>query len=349
MAAGTWVCRAAGTSEPRLRLVGQQETPVLTKRHPDAEGNKYGFEGGRMVKLGSTYHLFTSEMVGDPIWVKMKFGYWRSSDGRHWSRAATLFTSSGEFEGKDPRAALWSPLPVFDEAESRWNLFYVAYRSAPTSGGQFLLNHGGQIWRAVSERPGQEGIGGPYRDVGVILRPGPDSDAWEGLQGTDSFFPYPVGKEWRALYGSAKSQVMPIEYWKVGLASAAAIGGPWRRASELNPQPIESVFIENPIVEPLPEGGYLCVYDSNVPDAIGYAFSADGIHWNPGHALQIQPRRGRWAREVRTPLGLVPEGKDEYSVFYTGFEAEPAWNDLLCGQGTPDTSCAVGWVRLARV
>src|SRR5438067_1792902 len=205
----------------------------------------------------------TSEMIGAPIWVKMQLGYWRSGDSLHWKRIATLFTSSGEFKGKDPRASLWSPLPVFDEAESRWNLFYVAYRSAPSSGGRFLLNHGGEIWRAVSLTTGPDGIGGPYRDVGVVLRPGADADAWEGLQGTDSFFPYPVGRAWRALYGSAKTQVRPIEYWWVGLASAPAIGGPWKRMSALNPMRIESVFIENPIVECLPDGGYLCVYDSN--------------------------------------------------------------------------------------
>src|SRR5215475_8136862 len=99
-------CRNARRGEPRLQLLRQQETPVMTKRHPDAVGIKYGFEGGRVVKLGSTYHLFTSEMVGDPIWVKMQLGYWRSVDGLLWKRIATLFTSSGEFEGKDPRASL---------------------------------------------------------------------------------------------------------------------------------------------------------------------------------------------------------------------------------------------------
>jgi hypothetical protein len=149
----------------------------------------------------------------------------------------------------------------------------------------------------------------------VVLKPDRDSDAWEELQGTDSFFPYRVGREWRALYGSAKTEVMPITYWDVGLASAPAIGGPWRRVSALNPMPIESLFIENPIVEALPDSGYLCVYDSNVPDAIGYAFSADATHWNSGHALGVQSRKKSWARDVRTPLGMVHERGREYSIF----------------------------------
>jgi hypothetical protein len=181
--------------------------------------------------------------------------------------------------------------------------------------------------------------------VGVILKPGPESDSWEGLQGTDSFFPYRVGREWRALYGSAKTQVTPIEYWWVGVAAAPSLGGPWKRVSRLNPAPIEKVFIENPIVEPLPDRRYACVYDSNVADAIGYAFSADGERWDAGSALVIQPKAGVWAKDVRTPLGLVHESGDEYSIFYTGFEAKPDWPALLDGKGG-DASCAVGLVRV---
>jgi hypothetical protein len=74
---------AAPPAEPRLELVSQRQTPVITTRNPDAAGNKYGFEGGRAVKIGSTYHLFTSEMFADPIWVKMRFGYWTSRVARH--------------------------------------------------------------------------------------------------------------------------------------------------------------------------------------------------------------------------------------------------------------------------
>jgi hypothetical protein len=337
---------AAAGRGPSLILRKQLPEPVLTKDHPEAAQNRFGFEGGRVVKIGSTYHLFTSEMAGEPIWVKMRFGHWRSPDGLQWKRMGTLLESSGEFQGRDPRAALWSPLPVFDDAENRWNLFYVAYRSAPSTGGRFMLNHNGQIWRAVSQRPGREGIGGPYRDVAILMKPGPESDDWEGLQGTDSFFPYRVGREWRALYGSAKTEVNPIEYWKVGLASAPSIGGPWKRMSSLNPAPIEKKFIENPIVEALPGGGFLCVYDSNTPDAIGYAWSPDGTHWNPGRALAIQPKPKQWAADVRTPLGLVHEGGNEYSIFYTGFMSEPDWTMLMTAKGGK-TSCAVGLVRVS--
>jgi len=158
---------------PRLVLVRQHPTPVITTRTPGAEGIRYGFEGGRAVKVGGTYHLFTTEMVGDPMWVKTRFGHWTSRDRLAWTRVATVRESSGEFEGNDPRASLWSPLPVWDPGEKRWNLFYVAYRSMPTDGTRFLLNHAGEIWRAVSKTKGREGIRGPFEDVGVVMRQAP--------------------------------------------------------------------------------------------------------------------------------------------------------------------------------
>ena len=158
------------------------------------------------MKVDGTYHLFTSEMVGDPIWVRMKLGYWTSRDRLTWTRAATIRESSAEFTGADPRAALWSPLPVWDETANRWNLFYVAYRSKPGDGTAFTLNYDGRIWRAISKSPGMKGVGGPYEDVGVVMQPGTDSLPWEGLQGTDSFFPWHVGKRWYAMYGSAQQR-----------------------------------------------------------------------------------------------------------------------------------------------
>src|SRR5215213_2977197 len=87
-----------------LTLIEQHGTPVITTRSPGAKGIKYGFEGGRVVKVRRTYHLFTSEMVGDPVWVRMKLGHWRSDDGLRWTRVSTVFESSAEFAGKDPRA-----------------------------------------------------------------------------------------------------------------------------------------------------------------------------------------------------------------------------------------------------
>jgi hypothetical protein len=329
----------------RLSLVKQYENPVITVGSPGAEGNKHGFEGGRVMKLGATYHLFVSEMAGDPFAVKMKLAHWTSADRLQWRRVSTLFESSGEFEGKDARAALWAPMPVYNQKEGRWNLFYVAYRSAPNTKTEWLNNYEARIWRAVSKVKGMEGIGGPYADVGVVLEPGPESQSWEGLQGTDSFFPYEVNGRWYGFYGSADTGKLPIKFWGVGLASAPELAGPWKRLPQGNPLPIEKVFTENPIVTKLDDGACVAVFDTDInnPNAIGYTLSSDGVHWTRGVRLIVQPRgKGFWADVVRTPLGLIPEGNGTFTLFYTGFKKT---GGKLSDASDPGTA-AVGLVTL---
>jgi hypothetical protein len=304
-----------------IQLIAQHKSPVLTVDSPGAQGIKYGFEGGRVLKLGGTYRLFTAELAGDPRAVRMRFGYWTSRDRVHWKRMGTLLKSSGECGGKDPRAALWEPTPIYNRAEGRWDLFYVAYRCLPNTKTQWRVNYDGQIWRAVSNAKGPAGIGGPYRDADIILQPGKESQPWEGLQGTDSFFPYQAGQEWFGLYGSAKTEKRPASLKTVGLASARQLAGPWRRMPGLNPLPIHRTFAENPIVTRLTDGSYAAVYDDGIHNAVGYAWSPDGLDWTDEGAFVVQPAgKGKWAVVVRTPLGLVPEGNNKFTMFYTGLQ-----------------------------
>jgi hypothetical protein len=50
---------------------------------------------------------------------------------------------------------------------------------------------------------------------------------------------------------------------------------------------------------------------------VGYSFSNDGIHWSSGKVLEVQTANGIWASEVRTPLALIPEDNDSFTLFYT--------------------------------
>lgn len=314
-----------------LTIVQQWDAPVIDKSTPGTETNKYGFEGGCVVKWDGAYHLFTSEMAGDPHTVKMRLAHWVSEDRLHWRRVGTLYESSGNHDGTDPRASLWAPMPVFSRTSDRWELFYVAYRSKPDAATAWYGNYRGEIWRAVSEVKGRGGIGGPYRDVGVILKPGPGSEPWEGLQGVDSFYPYRVGKEWYGFYGSAQTQYNPIRYWGVGLAKAPDLAGPWKRCSGPDPLPIAGKFMENPIVTHLRNGPYIAVFDVDVdhPDSIGYSVSSDGIHWSKDHLITLRSDPKLWVERVRTPLGLIPEGHGIYTLFYTGF-AKPNYGGYDC-------------------
>jgi hypothetical protein len=137
---------------------------------------------------------------------------------------------------------------------------------------------------------------------------------------------------------------VPIQHWRVGLASATSIAGPWTRRHGPN-LPIEPTFIENPIVERLPDGSFGTVYDTTTnPDAIGFTWSKDGVEWSAGQSVVIQPTKGKWAPEVRTPLGLVPEGDGTYTVFYTGFEQAADWAKLL--DAKPANTFGIGFARV---
>jgi hypothetical protein len=165
------------------------------------------------------------------------------------------------------------------------------------------------------------------------------------LQGTDSFFPYRVGDTWYAFYGSAHTESLPISLWQVGLASAPELAGPWTRSTQWNPLKVEPQFIENPIVTKLADGTYVAVYDTKEPESIGYTFSSDGVHWSAGQHLVVQKGEGIWSNDVRTPLSLIEEGKDAFTLFYTANEKVDG--SRADGYGITLTPAAMGMVEVA--
>ena len=324
--------REAGLPDIELEIVDWHEGPVIGKGDPGTEDIKHGFEGGRVVRLDGCYHLFTSEQSGDPKWVKMRLAHWKSDDGLNWQRVSTLYESSGDYTGKDPRAALWSPMPVYNHEDSTWYMTYVAYRCRPDTRQQFLNNHDGRIWQARSMVKGKNGIVGPYRDLGVIQEPGPLADDWEGLQGSDSFFPYKVGNKWLAFTGSAKTEKLPMEFWGNGLALAPALTGPWIRLSRRSPVDFSTNFSENPIVTSLEDGTLIAVMDSH-GSGFGYSVSADGLNWSEMKYVQVTDKLQPWWSEFRTPLGLVPEGDGLFTVFFTAMKEETDYWDHIGEEG----------------
>ena len=328
----------------RLTIVEEHPVALIKKGSRGSENNKHGFEGGRAIKLDGVYHLFTAEMVGDPVWVKMKLGHWTSPDRLTWMRQGTMYESSGDPTGKDPRASFWSPMPVYNEKEERWNFFYVAYRAQVGP-----LGWNGRIWRAVSTVKGPAGINGPWMDVGVILqpgpiggaweeavmkgaassvdilKPGPESDAWEGSQGVDSFFPYQVGDRWLGFYGSCNGH----NWFKVGLAEAPELAGPWKRFTAVNPVDLVGMRgPENPVVHRLKSGRYIALFEVVAREnGFGYADSPDGIHWTKGAELLLT-EAPKTLRKVRTPLGLVPEADGSFTIFFTGYTRAESWGEV---------------------
>ena len=308
-----------------IETISGSDGPVLTKGATGTEDNRYGFEGGTVIKLKDGYHLFTAEMTGDPKWVKMKMGHWLSADGRQWIRISTIHESSGDFTGRDPKAAIWSPMPFFNRKENQWELFYVGYKAHPDSAGMWLSNYEGRIYRAVSKIKGSDGIDGPYEDKGMLMEPGKNSDWFEGLQGDDSFFPYEANGKYYAFYGSAQTQHIPCKLWQVGLACANKPEGPWKRCCELNPVELGICFTENPVVTKLDNGIYVSIVDAGSDStglkrsAFGYFYSIDGIHWSKEKLCYLETKVAKWWDYMRTPLSLIKEDDGLYTVFHTAY------------------------------
>lgn len=297
---------------------------VIHRGSDDTEDICYGFEGGRTVKINGVYHMITSEMLGDPRWVKMRTGHWSSKDGIIWKRISTIKESDANFTGNSQRAAIWGPMNVFNEEDNHWHLFYVCYKSLPDTTNMFRLNFDGVIQHAVSEKEGLEGVDGPYIDKNILMRyDDPDKGYWEGLQGTDSFFPYKVGNKWYAFYGSATTQDLENCQWQIGLASSDLIDGPWKRMHEKNPTNLKG-FAENPIVYQLDNGLYIAIVDGgHFTGQKGYTLSWDGINWSNVRHIALEPHITKWWSLMRTPQSLIKEDDGTYTMFFTAYKLYP--------------------------
>ena len=162
-------------------------------------------------------------------------------------------------------------------------------------------------------------------DAKTILKPGPDSDAWEGSQGVDSFYPYKVGEKWLGFYGSCNAH----SWFKVGLAESPKLAGPWKRVSALNPVTIAGTRgTENPVVTQLKSGRYVALFEIVAREnGFGYAESMDGIHWSKSKELLLKAAPQQ-IRKVRTPLGLVAEPDGTFTVFFTGYARADSWGEV---------------------
>lgn len=296
------------THHPLFSVILVFPEPVIKQGDAGTEGNIYGFEGGRVLKIRNAYHLFTTEMCCEPVWGKTRLAHWKSTDGHSWKRESTVFESSGDFTGTDNRAALWSPMPTYDKKNRSWILTYVCYRSKPNTSEAWYRNYDGIIALARSTVKGRKGIGGPYIEETILLRPD-TADPKPGLMGIDSFFPYKTKNGWLAFYGSSPE-------WN-GLAKSPSLTGPWERMYETG---IVSRHTENPVVSQFPDGKFVAFFDGcGYHQKFGYMVSADGIQWSEAVIIDLDDHPGKWWRLSRTPLGLVDEGRGEYTLYFTAY------------------------------
>ena len=99
-------------SESIFEIVGGPDKPVVDEGHPDTEDIVGGFEGGRALKLGDTYHMFPTERAGirgrerSLDRVKTRIGHWTSKDAVNWNRVSTLYQASGKYTHISPTFSL---------------------------------------------------------------------------------------------------------------------------------------------------------------------------------------------------------------------------------------------------
>ncbi len=332
-------------------VIGGPDEPVVEEGMPGTEGIQGGFEGGCIVKINGVYHMFPTERAGEAgkpssyDRVKTRIGHWTSTDAIHWTRQSTIVQATGVYAishednpMNDRRSAIWSYMPTFSKENNRWYGHYLAY----TTDKQISPNHSfGRIWRCESTVEGIEGIGGPYKDMGIVIEPGLDSQWWEGRQGVASFHPYQVEDGWLAFISGAYPFVKggypykSTRGWFVGLAKSEKLEGPWTRL-DTTVNPLVSIhpwFVENPIVSRLPNGLYIAVFDGGpewlkLPNHIAYTLSKDGYNWTRARYIPIDVKVKKWWNTMRTPLCLIPEGDDVYTIVYAAINNERRYHPM---------------------
>ncbi len=296
-----------------------------------APANKYGVEDGIVVRRADgAFTMICAEMYGDPKWVSMELGVFHSADGISWRRVRGLRRSTGDFSGASPHSSSWGPFFVHNPANDTWLLSYVGYRGAPSNSSGWLENFWGVIYARFAAAQGDAGLdsdfgegAGGFPDA-VLLAPddfhvnGPWPHPCQGLQGTDSMYPYQLNDgTWAAFVGTSHQET-PNPWpqpgggkWPVSLARAPALSGPWTRFNPADPSrpadapcvDLNGGFSENPIVSRRPDdvSAYHVVIDNLGDEARTFAYgcSADGLSW--GRTVPVAVPGG-----VRTPFGLLP-------------------------------------------
>lgn len=332
----------SGIVEGHLELVHFNQQAILGPGTPAAAVSRFGFEGGTSFKEGSRYFIFTTEVFEVPKTAATRLSLWASDDGDNFDRVAILAETNFDWEDRTNRMSPWSPMAVYDPEDERWNVFHVGYRRKV--GSDQFFNMSGRIARLVSSVRGRAGIDGPYVDGGWIDLEGLPGE-WEGNAGEVSFYPYRQGKSWFAFYGCNEvpeqfdDATLAFEQadlgvrFRVGLARASHLEGPWERLPELSPVLLDPVFVENPVVTKIRDDLFVVVYDGANVREISYAFSADGVHWGEEKLLDLHLAAPPQVKITRTPLGLIDEGDGSFTLYLTAFDGdnldgvEPLWHD----------------------
>lgn len=148
---------------PTLELIQTAPLPMELPT-PDT-----AFEGGTLLRTRTGSHLFLTDITRGIVNTSLVYYYAPPGYATNFSYVRDVACCSSGAAG-DAKGSLWAPMPAWDPEKNQWQLFYVMYR-AYGKGHEQDPNWDGSIMHAASTVPGPDGIGGPYTDQAVVLRP----------------------------------------------------------------------------------------------------------------------------------------------------------------------------------
>ena len=228
--------RSTASRCPSVTTVWQQPYLAVNFSSPGEQGNFCGLEDGIVVRRSDgSFSMISAEIYTKPRVIAMRLGVYRSSDGLHWVRQRSLRTSLENATNSATNAngtafglhaSTWGDVFVHDPANDTWLLSYVGYAS-----GHSDPNYQGTIFARYAAVAGDAGLdsdfgeqnhGDPFAPTApsvfagdrVLLAPDDYPQWWnhsdnlwphrcQGIQGTDSFFPYQLADgTWAAFVGA---------------------------------------------------------------------------------------------------------------------------------------------------
>eukprot|EP01043_Picozoa_sp_COSAG02_P058854 COSAG02_NODE_7395_length_3036_cov_1.262853_5_plen_450_part_00 len=344
-----------------VTVVESYPQPVIGRELAASFGVLGGFETGNVIKEDGKYHMFYGEKAS-PTTYPWKMG-WTTAIG-HWVASAATGPWT-RLETVLPAGDMWSPMPWFDDASSRWKIFYCNETDRSTR-------------TATAANAGRGSINEPQNWTWTDKDHAPSPDT------------YSISNPWEAADGSW-NVFLDWGLFGVSLAWAKSIEGPYAVSPPTNTNTTTLIntslavnsahqWIENPVVTPIPanhsnpsspvsavatgydgadRGGmkWAAMFDwvqgggepagSPLP-FLGFSWSEDGKSWPAEHGelVSVEPsgtgqsRRKVWTELVRTPTALIPEDDGTFTVFYAARDTSNA--SSRTGNSTqPFTNCSV--------
>jgi hypothetical protein len=61
---------------------------------------------------------------------------------------------------------------------------------------------------------------------------------------------------------------------------------------------------------------------------MGYSLSKDGFHWSEARYLPVETKVKKWWTIMRTPVCLVDEGNDVYTIVYAAIDTAKRFHPM---------------------